>query len=67
MESAEFLSYCLKLVKGINKGLKLVDSTFLWTEPHSRRVKIKLVLQKEVMHGTILQKEEVVQFVISNL
>lgn len=57
MESPEFLGYCLKKVAGINKGLKLVDSTFLWTEPHCRRVKVKLTLQKEVMHGTILQKE----------
>ena len=56
MESPEFLGYCLKLIKGINKGLKLVDSTFIWTEPHCRRVKVKLTLQKEVMHGTILQK-----------
>ena len=26
----------------------MVDAGFIWTEPHSRRVKVKITIQKEV-------------------
>jgi len=48
-ESKEMLSLCLKKIKGLNK-VKLVDATFIWTEPHSRRIKLKITIQKEVEH-----------------
>ena len=35
------------LLQGLNK-VKLIDAGFVWTEPHSRRLKIKLTIQKEV-------------------
>ena len=38
-ESKELLSICLKRIKGLNK-VKLVDASFIWTEPHSRRLKV---------------------------
>ena len=38
-ESKELLSVCLKRIKGLNK-VKLVDAAFIWTEPHSRRLKV---------------------------
>ena len=28
--------------------MHLVDAGFIWTEPHSKRVKVKLTVQKEV-------------------
>ena len=28
--------------------VKLVDAVWIWTEPHSKRLKIKLTVQKEV-------------------
>lgn len=28
--------------------VRLVDAGFIWTEPHSRRIKVKLTVQKEV-------------------
>jgi len=37
----------LKKLKGLNK-VKLVDASWVWTEPHSRRLKVKLTVQKEV-------------------
>ncbi len=48
LESKELLSVCLKRVRGLNK-IKLVDAGFIWTEPHSRRLKVKLTIQKEVI------------------
>ena len=47
LESRELLSLCLKKLKGLSK-VRLVDASFVWTEPHSKRIKVKLVIQKEV-------------------
>ena len=65
LESKELLSCCIKKIKGLNK-VKLIDASFIWTEPHSRRVKVKLTVQKEVFTSTILQQEFVIEFVVTN-
>ena len=46
-ESRELLAICLKKLKGLSK-VRLVDASFIWTEPHSKRIKVKLTIQKEV-------------------
>ena len=66
LESPELLSLCLFHVKGLKK-VKLIDAGFLYTEPHSRRLKIKVTVQKEVLNGTLLQQSFVVEFVVNNL
>ena len=33
-------------IRGLSR-VKLIDASFIWTEPHSRRIKIKLTIQKE--------------------
>ena len=38
------------------KKVRLVDAKFLWTEPHSKRIKVQLSVQAEVTAGTILQQ-----------
>ena len=43
---------CLKRLKGLTK-VHLVDAGFLWTEPHSNRLKVKLRIQKEVRCMTL--------------
>lgn len=63
LESKELLALCLKKVKGLNK-VKLIDAGFIWTEPHSKRLKVKLTIQKEVFTGTILQQVFVVEYVV---
>ena len=45
----------------------MVDAAFIWTEPHSRRLKVKITVQKEVLNGTLLQQTFVVEFIIQNL
>jgi len=67
MESRELLSVCLKHVKGLSKERTLVDAGFIWTEPHSKEIKVKLVLQQEVMGGLVVQQTMVVDFRIQNL
>eukprot|EP00794_Sanderia_malayensis_P017668 gene17668-19430_t len=63
LESRELMSLCLKRLKGLAK-VKLIDASFIWTEPHSKRVKLKLTIQKEVLGSTILQQIFVVEFVV---
>jgi nonsense-mediated mRNA decay protein 3 len=38
------MALCLKKLKGLAK-VKLIDANFLWTEPHSKRIKLKLSIQ----------------------
>jgi len=64
-ESKELLTICLKRIKGLNK-VKLIDASFIWTEAHSKRLKVKLTIQKEVYSGVILQQVFVVELVIHN-
>lgn len=65
LESSELLAVCLKNMKGLKK-VKLLDAKFLWTEPHSRRIKVKLVVQQEVQNNTMLQQAFQVEFVVTN-
>ncbi|KAF0699364.1 Aste57867_10080 [Aphanomyces stellatus] len=65
LESRELLAICLKKITGLNK-VKLVDAGWIWTEPHSKRLKLKLTVQKEVMNGAILQQSFIVTFIVRN-
>ena len=65
-ESRELLTVCIKRLRGLSK-VKLIDASFIWTEPHSKRIKTKLTVQQEVFQGTILQQTFVVEYVIENL
>ena len=62
-ESKTLLALCLKKIKGLQK-VSLVDACFIWTEAHSKRIKVKLVVQKEVTNEVVLQQSCVVEFVI---
>lgn len=42
-ESKELLGICLKKLPGLKK-LKLLDANFIWTEEHSKRIKIKMTV-----------------------
>ncbi|CAK9294298.1 unnamed protein product [Gordionus sp. m RMFG-2023] len=64
-ESKELLSICLKKLKGLNH-VRLIDAVFIWTEPHSKRIKIKLTIQKEVNGGAILQQSLPIEFIVMN-
>lgn len=65
LESRELLAICLKKITGLNR-VRLVDAGFIWTEPHSRRIKVKLVIQKEVLNGVRLQQVFAIEFVMQN-
>ncbi|ODV68496.1 nonsense-mediated mRNA decay protein 3 [Hyphopichia burtonii NRRL Y-1933] len=63
LESRELLAICLKKLKGLNK-VRLVDASFIWTEPHSRRIRVKLTVQGEAMANTIVQQTFEVEYVV---
>jgi nonsense-mediated mRNA decay protein 3 len=72
LESREIMALCLGKVSGLkatkNSGhrVRLVDASWIWTEPHSMRLKVRLTIQKEVQLGTILQQSFTVEFVVRN-
>ncbi|VDK83804.1 unnamed protein product [Litomosoides sigmodontis] len=65
-ESKEMLAILLKKLKPTMTKVRLTDASFVWTEPHSKRVKLKLTVQKEVLTGAVLQQIFVVEFIIVN-
>ncbi|KAL0452365.1 UNVERIFIED_CONTAM: 60S ribosomal export protein NMD3 [Sesamum latifolium] len=42
------------------------DTEFIWTEPHSKRIKVKLRVQKEVLNGAILEQAYTVEYVVQD-
>jgi nonsense-mediated mRNA decay protein 3 len=64
LESRQLLGVCLKRIKGLSK-LHLVDAGFIWTEPHSKRIKVKVTVQKDV-GGAVLQQTCMVEFTVAN-
>ena len=61
-ESRELLALCLRKLRGLHKS-RIIDASFIWTEPHSRRIKLKITVQQEAFQGTILQQTFDVEFV----
>uniref|UniRef100_A0A1D1XGH5 60S ribosomal export protein NMD3 n=1 Tax=Anthurium amnicola TaxID=1678845 RepID=A0A1D1XGH5_9ARAE len=61
LESKELLTFCIKRLKNMNK-VRLVHAEFIWTEPHSKRIKVKLRIQKEALNGAILEQAYVVEY-----
>lgn len=64
LESRELLALCLRKLRGLSK-VRIIDASFLWTEPHSRRVKVKITVQQEAFEGTILQQTFEVEYVVA--
>ncbi|CDO69114.1 hypothetical protein BN946_scf185042.g16 [Trametes cinnabarina] len=62
-ESKELLAICLKKLKGLNK-VRLTDAHFIWTEPHSKRLRISLTIQKEVLTNTILEQVFEIEYLV---
>lgn len=65
LESKELMALCLRRLKGLSK-VRLIDASFIWTEPHSKRIKIKITIQKEAFTATILQQTFVLEVIVAN-
>ncbi|XP_005175681.2 60S ribosomal export protein NMD3 isoform X1 [Musca domestica] len=64
-ESRELLGLCLKKVRGL-KDLHLIDACFIWTEKHSRRIKVKLVVEGNEADHSSLRQGAIVEYTIQN-
>lgn len=65
LESKELLTFCLNRLKrnlATNK-VRLIHAEFIWTEPHSKRIKVKVTVQKEVLNGAILEQSYPIEYV----
>lgn len=65
LESKELLAVCLRRLRGLSK-VRIIDASFIWTEPHSRRIKVKITIQQEAFQGTIIQQTFEVEFVVAS-
>ncbi|EKU21426.1 60s ribosomal export protein, partial [Nannochloropsis gaditana CCMP526] len=73
LESRELLALVLKFVPGLHKGgsgprggdgpMEVVEAGWIWTEPHSKRLKLKLTVRKEVLNGVMVQQRVQAEFV----
>jgi nonsense-mediated mRNA decay protein 3 len=52
-ESKELLSICLKRLRGLSK-VKIIDASFVYTDPSTKRIKVKLTIAKEILNNTSL-------------
>lgn len=66
LESASFLAVCLKKIHGLQK-MKLLDAKWVWTEPHSLRLKVAIDVEGSVLNDKVtLRQRVVVEFVIKH-
>ncbi|CAC9696066.1 60S ribosomal export protein NMD3, putative [Plasmodium sp. DRC-Itaito] len=63
LESKELLALCLKKVNKLKK-LKILDAKFLYTEPHSKRLKVHVSVQEELINNFISEMEIIIHYVI---
>lgn len=71
LESRELMALCLSNISGLktakgSRNIRLIDAAWIWTEPHSMRLKVRLTIQKEVQKGAILQQSFTVEFFVRN-
>eukprot|EP00397_Hematodinium_sp_SG-2012_P032716 GEMP01034858.1.p1 GENE.GEMP01034858.1~~GEMP01034858.1.p1 ORF type:complete len:459 (+),score=95.72 GEMP01034858.1:90-1466(+) len=68
-DSRNLMALTLKLVKGVGRKEQphIVDASFIYTEPNSRRIKLKLQLEKEIVAGTIMQQSHKIEIVVRTL
>lgn len=60
-ESASMLQLCVRKLKISDKVLVIKEAKFVWTEPHSKRVAIKLVVEKTML-GVPMRQNLLLEF-----
>jgi nonsense-mediated mRNA decay protein 3 len=78
LESSELMALCLKHIpalsssissKGSNssdvRNLQIVEAAWVWTEPHSMRLKLRLTVRANICDGTVqILQRVIVEFVV---
>ncbi|KAK2975212.1 hypothetical protein RJ640_003007 [Escallonia rubra] len=66
LESNELLTFCWNKVKNTDfkkNKIRGVHAEFIWTEPHSKRIKVRFTIQKEVLANAIFEQKYIVEYV----
>ncbi|CAL9114334.1 unnamed protein product [Musa textilis] len=63
-ESKELLAFCLRRLRLPLRRVRLVHAEFIWTEPHSKRLRLRLRVQAEALHGAILEQSHLVELTV---
>ncbi|TVU01883.1 hypothetical protein EJB05_52649, partial [Eragrostis curvula] len=65
-ESPELMQILLRRVHRplARLGVTLSAAEFVFTEPHSKRLKLRLRLRREVLHGVTMEQAHVVEFTV---
>ncbi len=61
-QSAQLLAILMKKIKGLGK-MQIKDAKFVWTQPHSKRIRIKIEFIRIINESTKVKQTEVVEFV----
>jgi len=61
--SSQLLGICLRKLQNL-KNIKILDAAFIWTEPHSKKIRIQCTIQKEVFAKVVLEKKLSCEFTI---
>lgn len=66
MESLSLMNVLLKKVISA-KDTRILEASYIWTEPHSKRIKIKVEIERAVLDSKIsLRQNAVIEFVVRN-
>ncbi|OIR58299.1 MAG: 60S ribosomal export protein NMD3 [Amphiamblys sp. WSBS2006] len=63
-ESLDLLKLCMQRIKV--KDAKITDGSFIWTESHSRRLQVRVLVDRDTETATVRQ-EATVEYVLQNL
>ena len=64
LESQELLQLCLKKLPST---IKIIDAKFLFTEPHSKRLRVQVTYVREDFHGTMLRQSSIVTYIVKTV
>lgn len=64
LESPELLKICLSRLSNV-KDAKIVDAKFLFTEPHSRRLRLSITLESQTPENVVLRQTVIVTYVVT--
>jgi nonsense-mediated mRNA decay protein 3 len=66
LESPGLMALCLRKVTGMSK-VKIIDAFWIWTEPHSKRLKVAMEIEKSVLSDKMALRQRVeIEYIIRN-
>ena len=64
-ESNGLMSLCLKKIPALERA-KILDARWIWTEPHSKRLKVCVDIEKESLEKVTIRQRVTVTFILKS-